>query len=339
MSETVELLAQVPLLRTLPADDLARFAARTQTFEFGPEHDVVEIGTPGRSLFLILDGTVRVLYPSQNTDFELARLGRGEFFGEMALLNDKPRSATVRTVDDVRVVALDKADFRAVVSEHPRLALELLEVMSVRIRNADEQISGLSDQAMEDPLTGLANRRAFRERMAQEIDRERRYGTPFSLILLDVDGFKSVNDTLGHDAGDALLIWVARILSEHTRASDVPFRVGGEDFAVLCPSTTPETARTSAARLVSLVASARTPAKHGINLTLSAGIASFPAHSRTFEGLQRRAQRGVERAKAEGRNRVAVADPEEADATAEGRDRMAVADPEEADATPPPAAG
>lgn len=314
MSESVELLGQVPLLRNLPADDLERFAARTRTYEFGPEQDVVEIGTPGRSLFLILDGTVRVLYPSQNTDFELARLGRGDFFGEMALLNDKPRSATVRTVDDVRVLALDKADFREVVAEHPRLALELLEAMSVRIRNADEQISGLSDQAMEDPLTGLANRRAFRERMAQEIDRERRYGTPFSLILLDVDQFKTVNDTLGHDAGDALLIWVGRILSEHTRASDVPFRVGGEDFAIVCPSTSPDTARAAAERIVGLVSGARTPAKHGINLTLSGGIATFPTHTRTFEGLHRLAQRGVAKAKAEGRNRVALADPEDEDA-------------------------
>ncbi len=309
MSDTVALLRQVPLLRNLPLAHLERFAERTRVLDVKAEHDIVEIGTPGRCLYLILYGAVRVLYPSQNSDFELARLGPGDFFGEMALLNDKPRSATVRSLDDVRLLTLDKEDFGAVVAQEPRLALELLESMSVRIRNADEQISGLSDQAMEDPLTGLANRRAFRQRMAEEVDRERRYGTPFALVLADIDNFKAVNDTLGHDAGDALLVWVARILSEHTRACDVPCRIGGQEFAVICPANTAVTARVAAERLVGLVGGANTPLQHGANLTISAGYACFPEHARTYQQLYLLADSALSRAKESGRNTAVGADP------------------------------
>ena len=309
MSDTVALLGQVPLLKVLPPSDLERFAERTRVDDVEPESDVVEIGKPGRSLYLILEGTVRVLYPSQNNDFELARLGPGDFFGEMALLNDKPRSATVRTLTHTRLLKLDKEDFRSVVSQHPRLALGLLEAMSVRVRNADEQISGLSDRAMEDPLTNLANRRAFRERVAQEIDRERRYATPFALILIDIDNFRGVNDTLGHDAGDALLIWVARVFSEHTRASDIPFRIGGEEFAVLCPATDAEKAKVVADRLVGLIGAANTPLSHGVRLTISAGYAGFPAVARTYQELYRLADAALDRAKDEGRNRAVAAEP------------------------------
>ncbi len=304
MPDTVQLLAKVPLLQDLSQDDLARMAARTRKLEFEAGHDIVEIGTPGRSLYLILQGAVRVLYPSRSTDFELARLGPGDFFGEMALLNDKPRSATVRTLDRVKVLSLDKTDFREVVRETPQLALQLLEVMSVRIRNADEQISGLSDQAMRDSMTGLANRRAFQERVTEEIDRARRYGIPFSLILLDVDEFKGVNDTLGHDAGDQLLMWVGRILVEHTRGCDVPFRVGGEEFAIICPSTGPETARVAAERLVGVVGQATPPLDHGMRMTLSAGYSSCPEHADGFEGLYRLADQALYAAKDAGRDRV-----------------------------------
>ena len=256
---TTELLSKVPLFHQLPEEDLARVAAATQRISFDPGEVVVEIGDPGRSLYLILEGTVQVLYPSRSADFELARLGPGEFFGEMALLNDKPRSATVRTVEQVEALLLDKDDFRSIIRESPNVALPLMEAMSIRIRNADEHISGLSDKAVRDPLTGLLNRRAFGERMVEELDRVRRYGETFSLILVDLDNFKSVNDSLGHDTGDEVLAWVGRLLTELTRGADVPFRIGGEEFAVLCPATPPGVAQTVAQRLVSVVSEAHPP--------------------------------------------------------------------------------
>ena len=164
MPDTIELLSRVPLLQDLGRAELEKLASRTRREHFHSGADIVEIGAPGRSLYLVTDGLVQVVYPSPLVDFELARLGVGDFFGEMALLNDKPRSATVRALTPVDLIALDKEDFRRVVGDTPGLALQLLAALSMRIRNADEQISTLSDQAVRDPLTGLLNRRAFQER-------------------------------------------------------------------------------------------------------------------------------------------------------------------------------
>ncbi|NJD18889.1 MAG: GGDEF domain-containing protein [Gemmatimonadetes bacterium] len=310
MHDTTELLSRVPLLRELGPAELGKLAERTRTQHFRSGTDVVEGGTPGRSLYLVLDGLVQVIYPSSSGDFELARLGAGDFFGEMALLNDKPRRATVRALSPVDVLVLDKEDFRRVVADTPGLAFQLLETLSVRIRNADEQISTLSDQAVRDPLTGLLNRRAFQERLHEEVDRVRRYGTRFAVVIMEVDHFKSITDTLGHVVGDEVLTWIGRVLQEHTRAADAPFRIGGEEFAVLCAASDARMAGLAARRLISVVAEAKPPTEHGMRITLSAGYAACPEHGLSFEDVYGTADAALLQAKQEGRNQVGQpADP------------------------------
>ncbi|RMH14822.1 MAG: GGDEF domain-containing protein [Gemmatimonadetes bacterium] len=302
---TDDLLARVPLFRSLDADALHRLAAATRPVSFPAETRIVEIGEAGHSLFILLSGEVRVLYPARSADYELARLGPGEVFGEMALLNDMPRSATVQAVGDVELLVLEKDDFRKVIEESPAVALKLLEVLSLRIRSADEHISGLSDKAMRDALTGLLNRRAFHERIKEEVDRSLRYGDTFALILLDLDHFKSINDTLGHDTGDAILSWLGRLLIDHTRSADAPFRVGGEEFAILAPATSADVAANVAQRLVETVAEARPPVGHELRVTMSGGFAACPDHGAAPDVLYTVADRALLRAKENGRNRIA----------------------------------
>ena len=117
--------------------------------------------------------------------------------------------------------------FTRIVMESPNVALKVMEALSVRIRHTDEQISGLSERSLRDELTGLLNRRSFQDRLAEECDRGRRYGDAFALVVLDLDHFKRVNDTFGHDVGDTVLEWVGRLLGDHTRGADVAFRIGG----------------------------------------------------------------------------------------------------------------
>ncbi len=304
MPSTEELLARVPLFKALEVQDLTRLAAASRVETFSPGEAIVEVGEPGRSIYLVTEGHVQVLYPVRTEEVELARMGPGEFFGEMALLNEKPRSATVRSVGEVSAIVLDKTEFHALVLDRPRVALALLEALSVRIRQADEQISGLSDQAVRDPLTGLLNRRAFTERIEQEVDRTRRYERDFSLIMMDLDHFKAINDTLGHDVGDEVLSWVGRILTEHTRVADTPFRIGGEEFTVLCPATGRELAQALAQRLVDVVAEAKPPVGHELRVTMSAAYATSPEHGEATEALYNAADQALLKAKREGRNRV-----------------------------------
>jgi diguanylate cyclase (GGDEF)-like protein len=306
MSDT-DLLTRVSIFQGIDPADRELLAAAAEVVRFDAGAPIVEIGEPGRSLFVIIEGSVRVLYPGRNSNFELARLGPGDFFGEMAILNDKPRSATVRAQTAVRALRLGKDAFERHVAASPELALRILEVLSVRVRSADEHIGALSDHAQRDALTRLLNRRALQDRMEEECDRFRRYDPPFSLLLLDLDHFRDLNEMFGLEAGDATLAWIGRLLAEHTRAVDVAFRIAGEEFAVLLPATDPEGAGIVARRLVELIAEARPPVPFDLNVTVSAGLAACPDHGRLPADLFDAAQGALAHAKEEGRNQVCVA--------------------------------
>jgi len=303
MTDLPNLLEGIPLFRDLEPAHLDRIAGCMRRVSVEEGGELTRVGEPGDALFLILSGSVQVLYPGHRSEFEMARLGPGDHIGEMSLLDHQPRSATVRALDEVEVAALDRDAFRTLGAETPGLAMRMLETLAVRMRGADEHISMLSDMALRDMLTGLLNRRAFHDRMKQEADRARRYKTEFSLLLFDLDHFKAVNDTLGHDVGDDVLRWVGRILSEHTRASDTPFRIGGEEFAVICPNTGAEVVGVAAERIVGLPRRFPPPVDE-LEVTMSAGYASCPGHGSSFESLYRAADQALLRAKDSGRNQV-----------------------------------
>ncbi|MEX2528879.1 MAG: GGDEF domain-containing protein [Gemmatimonadota bacterium] len=304
---TSDCLARVPLFQGVDEEALTLLSETVRDVYFNAGDEIVEVGEVGHAMYLILDGTVQVLYPSRSQDFELARLGPGDVFGEMALLNDEPRSATVRAMESIHALVLDRRRFREVLIASPEIAVKLLEVLSTRIRLADEQLSGLSDKALRDGLTGLLNRRAFQERLREEGDRARRYGDSFALVLLDVDNFKTVNDTLGHDVGDEVLRWLGRVLTEHTRAADTAFRIGGEEFAILAPATSAPVAHAVAERLLAMMAEATPPVKVQLHITCSAGVAACPAHGHSPETIFHQADQALLAAKRAGRNRVHAA--------------------------------
>src|SRR6186997_1482398 len=134
--------------------------------------------------------------------------------------------------------------------------LELLsELMAAQLSHAN-LYEAESRQGRRDALTGLPNRRAFEERLPVELARAARSGRPLALCLLDLDGFKGVNDRLGHPAGDEVLRLAARILGD-SRTADDCFRVGGDEFAVLMPATTAEEARGAAERVAEQIKAAQ----------------------------------------------------------------------------------
>lgn len=147
---------------------------------------------------------------------------------------------------------------------------------SMRARLEREQ-AALRATALRDPLTGLANRRAFEERLAYEVARHKRKGRTFALIALDMDGFKSVNDRFGHKAGDEILRDVAASLRGVVREEDTVARLGGDEFCLLAP----ETDREGAERLATRAEEAVARAAAGLEgLGASAGVAVFPEDGR-----------------------------------------------------------
>jgi two-component system cell cycle response regulator len=171
-------------------------------------------------------------------------------------------------------------------------------------RQAD-QLTALSET---DVLTGLPNRRALRQRLAMEFRRSARYGTPVSLLLVDIDGLKQVNDTDGHAAGDRLIRSVGAAIIDGLRESDFGARWGGDEFAIVAPNTGARAARLSGERLVARVA--KRDRDHHRPSSVSVGISTFDPADEAFanqDALVRAADDALYRAKADGRNRVAAA--------------------------------
>jgi diguanylate cyclase (GGDEF)-like protein len=159
-----------------------------------------------------------------------------------------------------------------------------------------------------DSLTGLLNRRYFQERLAEEIERFKRHKLAFSLIMMDIDDFKRLNDTYGHVAGDDALATTARAIRGSIRAIDVAARYGGEEFTVILPQTSKKDARTMALRIGRAVARTPIPTHKGdpAYLTMSLGVASFPDDAQTLEDLLRHADQALYEAKRRGKNQAVV---------------------------------
>jgi diguanylate cyclase (GGDEF)-like protein len=172
-------------------------------------------------------------------------------------------------------------------------------------RSNDGLVSELTDRARIDPLTGLLNRNALNERAGVEFARARRGRGSVAILVADIDHFKTINDSLGHPAGDQVLRRVAAVLREETRDVDAVARLGGDEFAVLLPGTKAVMARQVAERL--RVAVRRAAGDMHLRLSLSIGVAVGPPDGNSLDQLWKAADRAMYLAKGSGRDAVATA--------------------------------
>jgi diguanylate cyclase (GGDEF)-like protein len=169
-------------------------------------------------------------------------------------------------------------------------------------------VRSLSEAAMTDTLTGLKNRLALDSELSAEVERALRAEQPLSLVIGDLDHFKSVNDRLGHRAGDEALVRVGAILEEHRRAGDSIARTGGEEFTLLLPGAGEHEAYLVSERLRTSVE--REFRSHPAALTFSFGVATYPVHGRSADSVLEAADQALYAAKALGRNRCVIFNPE-----------------------------
>ncbi|OGW26806.1 MAG: hypothetical protein A2X56_10520 [Nitrospirae bacterium GWC2_57_13] len=172
------------------------------------------------------------------------------------------------------------------------------------------QSETLKRLSITDPLTGLLNRRYLLDRLEDEISRAGRHGRALSILMLDIDGFKSYNDTYGHATGDKALIIIADSVMTSIRAMDIAARFGGDELVVILPETDKALALIIAERLRKDASAAELPggqdAATGILMTVSIGIACYPEHGMTAQTLLETADKALYRAKHGGRNRIEV---------------------------------
>ncbi|MCB2135212.1 MAG: diguanylate cyclase [Rhodobacteraceae bacterium] len=251
-------------------------------------------------------------------------VGRGDGLRLMSELRSRPatRYAAICVVlsedaAETAAMALDLGanDLIEAHADPEEMALRI-RTQTAHKRQADRLRASLEHGlrlAMVDPLTGLHNRRYALPHLARMAERARETGRQFAVMVLDLDRFKSINDTYGHAAGDAVLVEVARRLTSNLRGVDLIARIGGEEFLVALPDTTPEAAHATAERLRRMVGETPVPLPQRMGstiVTLSIGmtVANSPAGDmRQVEELIGLADRALLGAKTQGRNLVTVA--------------------------------
>ncbi|MCK5599055.1 sensor domain-containing diguanylate cyclase [bacterium] len=192
--------------------------------------------------------------------------------------------------------------------------IELLSLVAnqlgIAIKN-NQLFQQTAKLAKTDEMTKLYNYRIFRESLQRELSRARRYNHPFSVIMIDIDNFKSVNDTYGHPQGDEVLKELARIMRKEMRDTDILARYGGEEFIIILPETKKKQTIESAERLLKAVEANQVPMLNSpgkfISITISSGVATFPEDATEDEELIQAVDNALYRAKKNGKNRVELA--------------------------------
>ena len=259
-----------------------------------------------------LDGTCLVAEACRSgklqvlEDSRAATMGRG-LYGVPRTIQEPGSVAIVPLVKDGRTLGalvLEAAEAKGLTLEEARN----LTVLGAVVTSSLElvwQFAEVDKRARTDPLTGLWNRHHFGEQLQRTLNEADRYGTPVSLVLVDVDHFKRVNDTWGHEAGDSVLKQVARILQDGVRSVDICVRYGGEEIALLLAQTDSEHAVEVAERLRARICAQ--PLRHGladITVTASFGVATYPETVKVRDQLFPASDKALYIAKHEGRNRV-----------------------------------
>ncbi len=274
--------------------------------------ELFSLGCINNSLYLLLSGELLINF---NRDIdETIHLFRGETVGEMSVIDGSPTSAQVVASKDSTLLEIKGADFWRLINASHQFSLNMLQQLSRRVREDNhiiaegvEERQQLIAHSVLDPMTSHYNRRWLTENGDRILTRSKMSGKPLSILMLDIDHFKQVNDQYGHQAGDTILEQVAKIIKSVIRPTDFAVRYGGEEFLVLLTETSLEDARIPANRLREQVEkSTKSTSVDGFlpAVTISCGIATNSNEINTLKNVIKEADEQLYNAKERGRNIV-----------------------------------
>lgn len=288
---------------------------------------ILSEGEPGDSMFFLVEGHAEARLP---TGKAVRSYGPGSYFGELSFINPgHRRSATIVATVPTKLHVLDQTSVKALLASHPNAIFTLLRracaflvdaernlIADLRKQNAELQetvkkleftrkrLSQEEETARTDALTGLYNRRGFDAELKTFMERARAIGSGLAVIAMDLDKFKPVNDAMGHPAGDFVLRGVGKILCEGLRKTDLPCRVGGDEFILLIADLSEKDAQMRAEDVRTQIGKLAHPGnERGIQITSTMGGTMYRP-GETSEELMQRADAALYEAKRAGRNRL-----------------------------------
>ena len=316
-----------PLFRDLSELELNAVAAFLEPRKINEGEVIFTEGAPGEEMYILVSGKVGAwVAQADGTKRWLFEIKPGDFFGEMSVIANQSRSATLTAGEDTELLVFPGIDFYRIIFEHPMIGVKMLKnIRQVQNGWLDETSKYLSDlmrwgetarrRAVSDDLTGIYNRRFLEDSATCRFEQGSVGPRSLSLMMMDLDRLHLINNTYGQIAGDLACISAANILRSTTRAGDICARLSGDEFAILLPDTEPDEAQVIAERICQIMVATKVvvpkdPIGTGqveINVSASIGIASAPLHADTWEDLYTAADNALHCAKELGRNRVEVA--------------------------------
>jgi diguanylate cyclase (GGDEF)-like protein len=313
-------LKEVGILADLSDGELRQVSSFFQFNGFQKEEVIFPEGSSGEELYIVGMGRVSSwIRLADGGAHQVGEFGPGDFFGEMSLIEKAPRSATCQAMEPSSLFVLKGEDFYRLLEEQPGIAIKImnrmLDAMADRSIRTSEFLSDMvrwGDEARKravlDGLTGLFNRRFLDESLRDGLQKARTGGSPLTLIMMDLDHFRQINQNYGADTGDQAIRALVPVLRAVLRADDVPARCGGDEFAILLPNTPGGEALRLAQEICAGVRELDFFAGKGgplERITTSQGIACFPEHAADLKALWEAADRALYRAKEQGRDRAA----------------------------------
>jgi len=306
------LLSGLELFHGVCPDDVQKLLQDCDRCDLEPGDLLLSPGQANENVYVVLSGELNVHVGSTDSP-ALATMEVGACAGEMSIIEDRDPSAYVIAAEPTHLLVIHKDVLWNMVDASHEFSKNLLIVLSERVRSHNQFIAAsigdwrkFEKHATTDALTGLGNRHAMEESFPREVKRCQQDEKPVSLIMIDVDRFKTFNDSFGHVAGDRALSAVAHILGKQFRPRDLIVRYGGDEFAVLLPGVTVKESLVIAER-VRIAVSGDTESSNDsliqIPIKISMGVADINADE-SFESLLKSADAALYRAKDAGRNSV-----------------------------------
>jgi diguanylate cyclase (GGDEF)-like protein len=305
--------AQSRLFEGVPIEKIRERLKPTGEITLRPGAVLLELGQRNSVIYLLVSGKLAIHLDAENR-IPVAYVHPGECVGEISILDDEAASASVVAVETSQLLMTNPDHLWELMRAEHAIALNMMHIFTERIRRNNAAIlETLKQQAQLqaistfDPGTGLHNRRWMNEMFLRQIDRCARGGQPLALAMLDIDRFKTVNDTYGQPAGDQVLRWVARAMQQHFRPGDLIVRYGGEEFCVLLPDTRSDRALAALERLRASIETATITLDDGrsLTITLSGSVAAW-RDGWSLDDLVTAANKALNAAKQGGRNRVVI---------------------------------
>jgi diguanylate cyclase (GGDEF)-like protein len=317
----LKILQSMDMFSQLDKQQLTSLFTSMITRDYSKGKTLFHEGDLGDTLYILLTGVIAItLKTPQGDTLELAQIKPGNFFGEMSIFDNSPRSATCSTLEDATLLCLRSEDFYRFIKENPKAGIAIMNPMlqttTSRLQKTGAFLEDMvtwgeqaRTRAITDDCTGLYNRRFLDESLEGRVRQAQQGKTPLTMVMIDLDHFGKLNLEFGQETGNQILLEVVSIFRNVFREDDILARYGGDEFCFLLPNTSTEKTLSLCNKMVRDIGRIKTleGLQGSMNkITASAGIACLPTGSMSVELLIERADKALYQAKEAGRNRAQI---------------------------------